>query len=71
MLIMHAPPVVHDDIEDGENNDEESGGPLGLESERNHDTGRKTNERKDDTGKCPFTLESNSNEQEDQEDTTS
>lgn len=68
---MHAPPVVDEDVEDGEESDKEACTPLGLESDGDHDAGDKTDERDDDTGKCPVALEDESNEQEDEEDTAS
>jgi len=68
MLVMYAPPVIHKDVENGEKNDEEAGRPFGLEAEGDHDAGRKTHEGKHETGKCPLSLESYTNEQKDEED---
>ena len=37
MLAGHAPPVVGEDVEDGEDEDEEGRGPLRLEADCDHD----------------------------------
>lgn len=42
---VNAPPVVYEDVEDGEENDEERSRPLGLETEGNHDASTKTDQR--------------------------
>jgi len=40
---LYAPPIVRENVEDAQNNDEERGGPLGLEANRNHGASDKTN----------------------------
>lgn len=66
VLVMNAPPVVNEYVEDGEEDDQESSRPFRLESKDNHDTSRQTNEGKCETNKRPLSLESNSNEKEDE-----
>ena len=41
---MDSPPVVDQNVEDGEENDEERRGPSGLEAHGNHDTGGETHD---------------------------
>lgn len=65
---MHAPPVVHDDIEDGEEDDQECGRPLGLETHGDHDAGGEPDQREDQSCKGPLSLEGDSDEKEDQKD---
>jgi len=67
---VNAPPVVDCDIEDREKENEEGCGPLGLETNRNHDTGHKSNYGNKDSGHAPGTLKDESNEKENEENTT-
>jgi hypothetical protein len=47
MCRMQAPPIVRKDIEHTQNNNEEGGGPLGLEAEGDHDARSETKDRKE------------------------
>jgi hypothetical protein len=71
MLVMYSPPIVHKYVEQREEDNEETSGPLGFEADRYHDASRKANQGEDYTGKIPFSLKGYSNEQEDQEHSTS
>ena len=68
MLAGHAPPVVGEDVEDGEDEDEEGRGPLRLEADGDHCARREADERDEDTDEAPFALEDEADEEEDQED---
>lgn len=63
---MNGPPVVSKYIEDTQHHHQERSGPLGLETNRNHNTGSETYDGDEDADKRPFTLEYESKEQEDQ-----
>ena len=67
---MYAPPVVDEDVEDGQCNDQERRGPLSLETDCNHDACRETNEGHQEPNDTPFTPNHETNEKEDKEDTT-
>jgi len=68
---VDSPPVVHCDVEDGEENDEECRSPSGLEAHGDHPASGETNDRDDDTGESPLSLEDNTNEKEDEKHATS
>jgi hypothetical protein len=59
---VDGPPVIHRDIEDGEENDEECRSPSGLEANGDHDTSGETHDRYDDTSEGPLALEDNTDE---------
>ena len=65
MLVMDGPPIIHQHIEEREENNKETSRPLGLETDCNHNARGKTDEGEDYTCKVPFSLKSYSNEQED------
>jgi hypothetical protein len=67
---MYAPPIVGEDIEDAEDDDKEGSGPLGLETNGNHDAGNEPNNGDEHTRDAPFTLDDETQEEENQEDTT-
>lgn len=67
---VDRPPVVHGDIEDTEKDDEEGRGPLGLETNGDHDAGDKTDQGDESTADGPFALDDETNEEENEEDTT-
>ena len=46
-------PVVDEDVENAQQGDEETGAPLGLETDSHHDTGAQSYDRDDDTSKGP------------------
>jgi hypothetical protein len=71
MSRVNAPPVVHKHVEEGEENNEEGGGPFGLETDCNHDASGKSDNGEHKASECPFSLKGDSNEEEDQKDTTS
>jgi hypothetical protein len=64
---VNAPPVVDENVENREKNDQEARGPLGLEANSNHSTCHKTHDGHKRTRGSPFTTERKSNEKEDQE----
>lgn len=64
---VDAPPVVNEDVEDAQKSDKETGTPLGLEADGDHDTGAQTNDGDDDTGERPVPLENKTDEEEDEE----
>jgi len=64
MSRVDGPPVVNQNVEDGEENDEECRGPSGFEAYCDHDAGGKTHNRHDDTCKGPLALEDDTNEEE-------
>lgn len=68
---MDTPPVVDEDVEYGQREDQERGGPLGLETDCNHDACRKTDEGHEEPDEAPFTPDHEPNKEEDQEDATS
>ena len=67
VFVVYSPPIIHEDVEQREDNDEETSRPLGLEPDYHHDASRKADKREDDTSEIPFPLEGYSNKQEDQE----
>ena len=71
MCRMQAPPIVRKDIEYTQNNDEEGGGPLGLEAEGDHDTRSETEDGKEYSSKAPSALDNESKEKEDKKNTAS
>lgn len=68
---VDAPPVVDEDVENTEEGHQETGTPFRLESNGDHDTSAETDNGNEDPGERPVTLEDESDEQEDKEDTTS
>ena len=68
---MYRPPVVREHVEATQYEDEEDGGPFGLETDGNHSAGDKTNDGDENTRNAPFTLKDESEEKEDEENTSS
>lgn len=68
---VHAPPVVDEHVENTQGQDEESGGPFGLEANGNHATCCQTNHGNERTGPTPFSPDHESDEKEDQENPSS
>lgn len=68
---FHTPPVVGENVEDAQNNDQERSGPLGLETNRNHGASDKTNYGNQKAHKAPLTLNDETKEEENQENATS
>lgn len=64
MSRVDVPPIVNQNVEYGEENDEECRSPSGLEAHSNHDTCGKTHDRHDHTRKGPLALEDDTNEEE-------
>lgn len=62
VLVMYSPPVVHQYVEQRQEDDEETSGPLGFEPDRYHDASRKADQGENYTGKIPFPLKGHSNE---------
>ena len=71
MRTVHAPPVVDEDIEYAQNNDQESSRPFCLEANGYHGARSKTNYRCDETSDTPFALNHVSKEEEYQQYTPS
>ena len=61
---VDSPPVVDQNVEDGEENDEECRGPSCFEAHGDHDAGGETHDRHDDTCKGPLALEDHTDEEE-------
>lgn len=70
VLLVQAPPVVDEDVEQAEEDDEESGRPLGLETDDDHATGDEAKDGNDDAGKGPFTSNEEADKEEDEQDST-
>jgi len=66
---VDAPPVVGEHIEDAQNDNEEDSRPFGFETNSDHAAGGETKERNEHPCNAPCTLDDESEEQEDQEDT--
>ena len=64
MSTVDGPPVVNQNVEDGEENDEECRRPSGFEAHSDHDAGGETHDRHDDTCKGPLALEDDTDEEE-------
>ena len=68
MSRVDAPPVVDKHVEDAQERDEETGTPLGLESDGYHDTRAESDNRDEHSGNGPVALEDEADEEEDEED---
>ncbi len=64
---MDTPPVIDEDVENAERDDQEGCGPLGLEADCNHGARREADDRHEDTGDAPLSTEDEADEQEDEE----
>lgn len=65
----YSPEVVDEDVEDAEDDNEERGAGLGLETNDNHDTGDEADQGDEDTAKRPLAAEDEANEEEDEQNT--
>lgn len=70
MCGRNAPPVVGKAVENAEHNNEEGGGPFGFETDCNHDASTQTKDRHEETGYCPFSLDDETEEEEDEKHAT-
>jgi len=70
MLGWYTPPVVGESIENTENDNEEGCGPFGFETDGHHGAGGKSEDGDEQPGNGPFTLNDESEEEEDEKDTT-
>jgi hypothetical protein len=61
-------PVVDEDVEHAQEGNEEASAPFSLESNSNHDTRSQSNDRDDHSCERPFSLEDESDKEEDEED---
>ena len=68
---MQGPPVVDEDVGDAQDGDEETGAPLGLETDGDHDAGGETEEGDDGSEEGELALEGEPDKEEDQEDPSS
>jgi hypothetical protein len=66
---VDAPPIVDENIEYTQDENEERRGPLGLEANSNHRAGGETNQRDKRTSNAPLATECETNEKEDKQDT--
>lgn len=70
MCRVNAPPVVNENVENGQDNNEKRSRPLSLESNGNHPASPKADQRHDEPGDGPLTLNHKPKEKENEEDTT-
>jgi len=66
-----GPPVVGEDVEYAQHDDEEGGGPLGFEADRHHDTCGEPEDGDEDAHDAPGALEDKPDEQEYEQHTAS
>ena len=66
---VNAPPVIDEDVENAEDDDQERGGPLRLETDGDHRACCETDQGHEDTTDAPFTAEGEADEEEDKQDT--
>ena len=64
---MNAPPVVGEHVEHAQDENEESGRPLGLEPDRNHTACTQPNDRHEHSPEAPLSLDHESQKQEDEQ----
>jgi hypothetical protein len=70
MSRVDAPPVIGEHVEHAQDQDEESGRPLRLESHRNHPARTQPDDRHKHSSDAPLSLDDESQKQEDEQDTT-
>lgn len=68
--MTYCPEVVHEDVENAQDEDQQNGAKLGLESDHNHDASHEANQRDHDSPQRPLAAPDEADEQEDQEDTS-
>lgn len=67
---MHAPPVIGEHVEHAQDEDEESGRPLGFESDSNHAARTQPDDRHKHSSNAPLSLDDESQKEEDKQDAT-
>jgi len=67
---MNAPPVVRKHVEHAQDEDEETGRPLGLEPDGNHTACTQPDDRHEYSSKAPLSLNNESQEEEDEQNAT-
>jgi hypothetical protein len=70
MMRFNAPPIIREYIEGAQNDNEEGCWPLGLETNSYHNTRNKAHKRYQQARKAPLTLDHETKEQENKQDTT-
>ena len=65
---MHGPPIVDENVENGQEEDEEGGGPLCLEANDDERDGKKTNDGERNANQRPLALDDEAEEEENKED---
>lgn len=68
MRAIYTPPIVGEDVENTQQDDQEGSGPLGLEADSDHDACSKTEKRDKYTTYAPFSLKDEPNKQEYEQD---
>lgn len=68
---MHGPPVVDEEVEDAQHDDEEDGGKLGLVPYSDHDAGGEADDRDEHPREAELAVEDESDEEEDEENAAS
>lgn len=66
----HSPEVVHNHVEHAENDDQQGGAELGLESNNNHHAGGQAQQADNDAENGPLARENEADEEEDEQNTT-
>lgn len=67
---MDAPPIVDQNVEDAQKEDQERRAPLRLEADDDHDASAEAKERNEDTRERPGALEDEADEEEDEQNST-
>jgi hypothetical protein len=70
VLRWDTPEVVGKGVEDAEDDDQEGRGPSGLKADCNHRAGGETEDGDEQPGNTPLSLNDETDEEEDEEDTT-
>ena len=65
---MNAPPVVGKHVEHAQDEDEESGRPLSLETDGNHPGCTQPGDRQEHSSEAPLSLNEESQKEEDEQD---
>lgn len=69
--MTYSPEIVHQQVEDAQDDDEEGSAELGLEADNDHHAGNEADAGDNHSPDRPFTAEDEANEQEDEEHATS
>jgi hypothetical protein len=67
---VQGPPVVDDEVENAQDQDEHDGAKLGLEANNNHDAGDKSKCANYDSPNAPLASKHKADEQKDEQDTS-